>query len=190
MRIIENFLPGEYYHIYNRGINGENIFKEEKNYAYFLQLYTKHIPAVADTYCYCFLKNHFHLLVRINDAPLTDSKPPHRAFGNLFNAYAQAINKVYGRTGSLFERPFKRRIVLQESYFTWLVWYIHHNAQRHQLTPDFRTWPHSSYQSVISEKPTLLKRNELIGWFDNIDYFIKYHQQQNKDIHDVIIEYE
>ncbi|HKZ86348.1 MAG TPA: hypothetical protein VJ793_22180 [Anaerolineae bacterium] len=25
--------PGKYYHIYNRGNNGENIFLEERNYA-------------------------------------------------------------------------------------------------------------------------------------------------------------
>jgi REP-associated tyrosine transposase len=35
--------PGAYFHIYNRGTNGENIFVEKRNYAYFLQLYAKAI---------------------------------------------------------------------------------------------------------------------------------------------------
>ena len=56
---------GKYYHIYNRGNNRENIFREEKNYLYFLQLYSKYIPFIADTYSYCLMPNHFHLLVRI-----------------------------------------------------------------------------------------------------------------------------
>jgi hypothetical protein len=34
--------PGKYYHIYNRGNNRENIFNEERNYAYFLKLYAFH----------------------------------------------------------------------------------------------------------------------------------------------------
>ncbi len=54
-----------YYHIYNRGTNGENIFVQEKNYEYFLKLYEKHISPVADTFAYCMLRNHFHIAVRI-----------------------------------------------------------------------------------------------------------------------------
>jgi len=56
---------GQYYHIYNRGNNRENIFVEERNYRYFLKLYVKYIEPVADTYAYCLLRNHFHFLVRI-----------------------------------------------------------------------------------------------------------------------------
>ena len=59
---------GAYYHIYNRGINRENVFREERNYRYFLELYAKHIEPVAETYAYCLLKNHFHVLVRTREA--------------------------------------------------------------------------------------------------------------------------
>ncbi len=59
--------PGAYYHIYNRGINGENIFKEERNYAYFLSKYTIYLNPILETYAYCLLKNHFHLLVKVKD---------------------------------------------------------------------------------------------------------------------------
>jgi REP element-mobilizing transposase RayT len=54
-----------YYHIYNRGVNRENIFFEERNYEYFLKLYDKHITPVADTFGYSLLRNHFHLVVRV-----------------------------------------------------------------------------------------------------------------------------
>lgn len=53
-----------YYHIYNRGNNRENIFIEERNYAYFMRLYAKYIEPVAETFAYCLLKNHFHILNR------------------------------------------------------------------------------------------------------------------------------
>ena len=39
--------PGIYYHIYNRGVNRTDIFIEERNYAYFMQLYAKYITPVA-----------------------------------------------------------------------------------------------------------------------------------------------
>ena len=61
---------GRTYHIYNRGVNRENIFAEERNYRYFLQLYAKHIGPIADTFGYSLLGNHFHFAVRIN--PLQD----------------------------------------------------------------------------------------------------------------------
>jgi REP element-mobilizing transposase RayT len=54
-----------YYHIYNRGVNGENIFVEERNYDLFLRLFERHLIPVADLFAYCLLRNHFHLLVRI-----------------------------------------------------------------------------------------------------------------------------
>ena len=50
-----------YYHIYNRGVNGENIFVEERNYDLFLKLYERHMTPVADTFAYCMLRNHFHV---------------------------------------------------------------------------------------------------------------------------------
>ncbi len=56
---------GVYYHIYNRGNNRQDIFLETRNYAYFLKLYATYIAPIADTYAYCLLKNHFHLMVRI-----------------------------------------------------------------------------------------------------------------------------
>ena len=123
--------PGVIYHIYNRGVNGETIFKEKRNYEYFINLYVKHIQPMADTYAFCLLPNHFHLLGEIKNLTglqdLSGIKTASQAFSNLFNAYAKAINKVYGRTGPLFERPFKRIPVTDNKYFARLLIYIHQN---------------------------------------------------------------
>ena len=55
----ERLKYGSYYHIYNRGNNRENIFIEERNYAYFLRLYAEHIVSVADTYAYLLAAESF-----------------------------------------------------------------------------------------------------------------------------------
>ena len=176
---------GKYYHIYNRGNNRENIFIEERNYRYFLRLYAKHITPIADTYAYCLLRNHFHLLVRIKDAPdLTGFSKPVRSgnlsqpFSNFFNAYAKAFNKAYNRTGALFQRPFGRIEVDSDAYFTWLVVYIHQNPQKHGFVDDFRTWPYSSYRTLLSTGPTHLQRDGVSTWFDGVDNFVALHQQE------------
>ncbi len=56
---------GKTYHLYNRGINRGNIFFQERNYRYFLQLYAHHLSAYFDTFAYCLLWNHYHFAVRV-----------------------------------------------------------------------------------------------------------------------------
>ena len=174
-------VAGEYYHIYNRGNNREDLFLEARNYQHFLELYAKHVSPIVETYAYCLLRNHFHVLVRIKSeeeqeqtlrvsetlrvsCPFIPQKPSQQ-FGNLFNAYAKAINKAYDRTGSLFETPFGRVLVKSETHLAHLVVYIHQNPQKHGLVEDFRMWPHSSYQAMLSHKPTRLERAGALAWF-------------------------
>ena len=78
---------------------------------------------------------------------------PSQQFGNLFNAYSKAMNKAYGRTGSLFERPFERIEITSKSHLFHLVPYIHRNPQTHHLIADFREWPFSSYHTLCSTRP-------------------------------------
>src|SRR5690625_4948733 len=54
-----------YYHIYNRGNNKEDLFVEAANYNFFLKKYAIYCYPVLDTYAYCLLKNHFHLVARV-----------------------------------------------------------------------------------------------------------------------------
>ena len=174
-------IPGVFFHIYNRGNNRENLFIESRNYAYFLRLYTRHIEPVADTYAYCLLKNHFHLLVRIKteaEVSSTGDRPivPVRGFSNLFNAYTKAINKTYGRTGSLFEERFKRIPVQDDRYLRRLIFYIHYNPQKHGLVDNFRDWPWSSYPALAGRGKTRLKRKAVLALFDGLRGFIEFHQ--------------
>ncbi|SNT04812.1 hypothetical protein SAMN05421640_2156 [Ekhidna lutea] len=187
--------PETYYHVYNRGINGEDIFKKEENYQYFLLKYEKYISPVADTYAYCLLKNHFHLMIRtkggeeiqatnnnsnrvLNPVRVnkTSSQIISLQFSHFFNGYTQAINKAYKRTGKLFELPFRRIPIENEYYFSKLVYYIHFNPQKHGLIDDFREYPHSSYHAHLSDKSTKLHRNEVINWFGDKKSYKEFHQ--------------
>lgn len=183
-----------FYHIYNRGINGETLFKQERNYFYFLNQYQKFIEPIAETYAYCLMSNHFHLLVKIksdkeiinNIAPkVIEPKPANfyavNQFAKLFNSYCQAINKAVGRTGSLFEEPFRRIEVNNGVYFKELVSYIHLNPQLHGFVTDFRDYPYSSYHSLVSTKSTKLKRTEVLNWYGDENQFEDYHRLYYSD---------
>lgn len=197
---------GKFYHIYNRGINGEDLFKEERNYDYFLEKYAQYVSPVVDTYAYCLLKNHFHLLVKIKD--FNDPKEnlselmkrqnweqypdASKQFSHFFNSYAQSINTAYKRTGSLFERPFRRKLIDNERYFSRVILYIHSNPQKHGFVKDFRDYPYSSFWSHLSQKSTKLKREEVIDWFGDAEQYSKFHDYTDfvamKD--DFIIEFD
>lgn len=170
--------PGKYYHIYNRGNNRENIFNEERNYAYFLKLYASHVGPVVDTFAYCLLRNHFHFSVRVKgEKDLSGLPGASQAFSNFFNAYAKSFNKAYHRTGALFQRPFGRIEVTTEAYLYRLVIYIHQNPQRHGFVADFREWPHSSYHALLSEKTTQLRREEVLEWFGGRNGLVAIHER-------------
>ncbi len=187
---IPPLFPEQYYHIYNRGINGEDIFREEKNYFYFLEKYAKHVEPVAQTYAYCLLKNHFHLLVSIRTEDKIRNHFPEKSkdsidklvsqqFSHLFNGYAQGINKTYIRTGGLFETPFRRIHIDQDAYFCQVLFYIHANPQKHGFVKDFREYPYSSFHIYESRKSTKLMREDGLNWFGGVNEFRKFHDQRN-----------
>ncbi len=67
----EDYFPplksGLTYHIFNRGNNGEDIFPEARNYPYFLKKYKEYISPISDTYAWCLMPNHFHIMLRFRD---------------------------------------------------------------------------------------------------------------------------
>lgn len=109
---LETIEQSHYYHIYNRGINGTNIFNNNENKRYFLQLFGKYVSKNVEIFGYCLMDNHFHFLLRIESTGEEFTK----AMSDFFNAYAKAFNKFAGRTGSLFEKHFKRKKIIDEDY--------------------------------------------------------------------------
>ncbi|NHM02698.1 transposase [Flavobacterium difficile] len=166
------------YHIYNRGNNGENIFTSDENKKYFLKLYLIHLEDNVETFAYCLMDNHFHFVIKVNN-----EKKVTQAFSNFFNAYAKAFNKQNDRTGSLFEKHFKRIQVENEEYLKNVIQYIHLNPKNH-LDMDYKSFTFSSYQTILSDKTTNLLRNEIIKLFENIENFIYCHDFKNEFLFD------
>jgi len=75
-------------------------------------------------------------------------------------------------------------------YFKTLVFYIHYNPVHHGFCERLQDYPWSSYGSVISIKPTKIKREKIIGYFDSIGNFIDHHKQQHdfNDMRDMLFD--
>ena len=200
-------LPDKIYHIYNHANGKENLFENADNYNYFLKRYQYFIEPIADTFAYCLMPNHLHLMVRIKDIAhlqaanrlfildkmdavilipdLSEEAIPFflsKTFGNLFSSYSQAFNKQQHRMGSLFIPNFKRKEIESEKYYTQLVFYIHNNPVHHGFVNQMEDWAFSSYNAYIFDKKTRVFKDEVLDWFGSKAAFTNFHTKGDDGI--------
>nr|WP_315424423.1 hypothetical protein [uncultured Pedobacter sp.] len=185
------FEEGKFYHIYNRSIDRQPLFKSDANYRFFLNKFDQYLSNVLDVYAFCLLGNHFHLLIQVKES-LASIDPNgdfsvhdivSKQFRIFFQSYALAFNIQHKRIGTLFQTPFKRAEINDEFYLIRLIYYIHANPQTHKLVADFREWKWSSYKRILLETDTKLKKQEVLDWFGGKAEYLKFHS----DIHEAIL---
>jgi REP element-mobilizing transposase RayT len=136
------FVPGEFYHVYNRGNSKQIIFHDKQDRDRFLALlYAVNSKqniifrlVFNDMYKfdrgerlvsiggYCLMSNHFHLLlVETEDGSIS------KFMQKLTTAYSMYYNEKYSRTGSLFEGKFKSEHIDGDRYLKYMFSYIHLN---------------------------------------------------------------
>ncbi len=188
MQTRDKLEPECYYHIYNRAVGNELLFIESDDYQMFFEKLKKFLGNVIDIYSYCLLPNHFHLLVKINSEeklgiPINEEQKNYNAiinqkFSNFFNSYTRTFNKNKQRKGKLFMLPYKRKKIKDQFYFTRVITYIHRNPIHHHLVKNMEKWKYSSYNNLLSDRPTLLKREDVINWFGDKSAFIECHKHE------------
>ncbi|MES2059962.1 MAG: transposase [Patescibacteria group bacterium] len=141
------FSVGEYYHLYNRGVDKRSIFVDDHDrnrLAYLMHLSNGDrsfdIQKVFREYeiseifkidtgkplvsicAWVFMDNHFHILAKeIVDGGIS------RFMKNLCGSYSKYFNIKHDRTGALFEGRFKAQHVDTDIYLKYLFAYIHLN---------------------------------------------------------------
>ena len=203
---LEILQPDTFYHIYNRANGNEQLFLSDENYLFFLRKYKEYISPICHSYCYCLMPNHFHFLVEVKSTkeledyfnqktPLSitlqglatdelETFPKFKTlemliskqFSNFFSCYTQAFNKQQNRMGSLFMKNFKRKKITDTKYLMQLVQYIHRNPLEANLCNELHLWNYSSYGSLLSNKETLLMRNQVLEWFNDVQNFEYVHK--------------
>lgn len=192
-------IKDHYYHIFNRGNNGEKLFYNERNYEYFLEKLSEYLNHYIELYAYCLLPNHFHLLIKVvraetdlsgfkNLAGLKKPKNISRAFSDFFNSYTKSINIQENRHGSLFSKPFKRKVVTSNEQLLINIVYIHRNPLHHYITDSFQTYKWSSYSDIVNHRNRLIVHNYPVNLFGDIKNFISIHHQAELDYKDISLE--
>lgn len=173
----KKIIPDSFFHIYNRGNNYENIFFNERNYFYFLKKYNEYMSPYVYSYAFCLLPNHFHFLIKTG----SNSNIISEQFRKFFLTYAQSINEQNNRSGSLFLKPFKRKIITKDNYLKRIIFYIHYNPVHHKITESFEEYKWSSYKRILNPVKTNLQKQEVLEFFNGRDNYVQFH----KDIHNL-----
>ena len=107
------------YHVILRGINRQQIFFEEADYACFIRLLGKYKSVSGyELFAYCLMGNHIHLLIRVQNEPLAV------VMKRIGGAFAYWYNGKYERTGHLFQDRFKSEVIDSERYFIAAFRYV------------------------------------------------------------------
>jgi putative transposase len=130
---------------------------------YGVESFKKYVLPFCELYAYCILPNHYHLLLRIKFD--IDAACFSKAMSDAANSFCKWYNKEYNRKGSLFIRPFKRKLIEDDHQLAWTTWYIHRNPMHHGYCNNWALWKFSSFQMFFTQKPTSLRRDFILEFF-------------------------
>ncbi len=201
MRKIQ-FKNGEYYHIYNRGVEKRTIFLDENDYKKFLRslsdfnnssyyeerlrifkeqkelsYFLSGLDKVVEIVAYSLISNHFHLILKqVIDNGISNFM---HKLGTSFTNY---FNIKYDRSGSLFQGPYKAVHIENDQYLLWLSGYVNGNIEIHEAgSTDLYHW--SSLQSFITGQPNAILGDIdiIVSQFKNTDRYRKFVKKVIKE---------
>jgi putative transposase len=149
---------GEYYHIYNRGVEKRDIFMHDFDYHRFLtslkefnqvepvlSLYiSSKVPVgigslqkkkLVEVVAFCLIENHYHLILKqLVDGGISEFMK------RLGTGYTGYFNCKYKRSGALFQGKFKSIHIDSNDYLLYLSAYVNGNYLVHGKSD----WKYSS----------------------------------------------
>lgn len=191
------FAPGEFYHIYSRGVEKRKIFVDEGDRRRFIALlfycndtnkivmrdlfgkdsdfnnFKKHKrETLVDIGAYCLMSNHFHILIHEKkDNGIC------QFMQKVLTAYTMYFNKKYNRVGPLFQSRFQAQHADEDQYLTFLYAYIHLNPVK-LFQPD---WVKNGIEDIKATKEFLVSY-QYSSYIDYLDIERNESILINKDV--------
>ena len=155
--------PGVLHHVMGRGIERKKIFLNKKDQKDFIdRLAELAVNGSMEIYAWALLPNHFHLLCKTKNRPLSSS------MRTLLTGYVVNFNRRHKRNGHLFQNRYKSIVCQEDAYLMELVRYIHLNLIRSGLVRDIRGLNRSLF-SGHSALMGYVKR-----YWQNTEYVLSY----------------
>ena len=149
--------PGNYYHIYNRGVEKRLIYLDDEDFTVMLSLFKRYLSPEESTdalgrpydsyygsvelVAYCLMPNHYHMLLYIHEPDTLQ-----RLMQAIGTAYVGYFNKKYERVGPLFQSRYRSKLIVDDAYYAHITRYIHLNPKQ------WRTWKYSSLGNYLGDR--------------------------------------
>lgn len=176
------FISGQYYHVYNRGVEKKVIFNNRRDYQRFsksLLYYQVQGPKpsfskffqprtfkvdfskkIVEIVCFCLMPNHFHFLVKqITEGGISEF------ISKLSNSYTKYFNIKFKRVGPLLQGEFKAVLVESDEQLLHLSRYIHLNPIVSYLTKDLDQYLWSSFKEYKENTKGVCEKQIILDFF-------------------------
>lgn len=186
------FINGEFYHLYNRGLEKQDIFTNQSDYSRFIESLfyyqienpkpkfstyklIKTFPIntnkkIVEIVCFCLMPNHFHLLVKQSkDGGISEFM---RRF---IHSYTKYRNVKYKRQGPIFPAMFKTVRIESDEQLTHISRYIHLNPLVAYLVKNLNYYPWSSYSNFIGlSENQFIAKDKILKFFSSPQAYEKF----------------
>ena len=172
----EPFEVGEFYHVYNHGVDTRNIIEDEDDVSRFLdclRIFNSVEPVgsfyldfqrgstsetkLVNVVSYCVNPNHYHLL--LEEVSVGGISEFMKRVGVGYTLYFNTKNK---RKGTLFRGRFRSTWVSTDEYLLYLCAYINLNFRVHQIPEELLKLVRSSWLEYTNETKREICKKEII----------------------------
>lgn len=185
---LKTLIENGYYHVYNRGVAKQDIFRSPQDYTVFLRFLKEYLlpanhpdlkilqtlnPRRYPLNChenvkllaYCLMPNHFHLLLKN-----ITQKGIEKFMRVLGTNYSMYFNKTYNRVGHLFQGTYKAVLAEKDEQLLYLSKYIHKNPEKLSTRSTRETplheYSYSSYANYLNKRrQDWLHTDEILPFF-------------------------
>lgn len=174
------FANGEFYHIYNRGVDKRDIFLDNHDFNRFLQgmdefnskrpvgslfensfrktQLSNPVAKLVDIVCFCLNPNHYHIVLHQRvDGGISEFMK------RLGTGFAQYFNFKNKRSGVLFQGNFKAKHIDSNEYLLHVSAYVNLNNRVHKMDKNHNfksSWNEYvlNHKGICSHKDIILKQ--------------------------------
>ncbi len=161
-----------FYHVFNRGLNKQNIFLCDNDYQFFLRkLHKLKEKFDFSIYALVVMPNHFHISLQTRKISIS------KIMASLLTSYSMYFNRTYQHYGPVFQNRFKSILIENNSYFLQVSQYIYVNPVKAGLVKDPLDYKYSTIREALGKDPLYFLDSDIVTLVGDTKNSIKEYEK-------------